>query len=135
MPRRTHPRRPSPGAYGLLGKSHAHPDKRRIQRHKEKFDAMANTVRDQLTNSEGLEVYRTAYRMVDAMQDAAPGTQVAAAAVLFLAICDTLKVCMKDTLESVDRMTLDEYVNGAWTPTNIRSALRDYITNELGRHL
>jgi hypothetical protein len=132
MPRKTHPHRPLPA---ILGKGHAHPDRRRIRRHKEKFQEMSNAVRDQLTNASGFMVYRTAYKMVDSMQNEEPGVQVAAAAILFLAICDSLKVCMRDTLESADRMTLDQYANGEWTPTNVRAALRDYIDNELGRHL
>ena len=130
MPRRTHPRRPPPA---ILGKGHAHIDRRRNPKRKERYEV--NVIRDQLTNATGLEVYQAAYQMVDSMQQREPGVQVAAAAMLFLAMCDSAKVCMKDTLESVDRMTTDTFSNGTWVQTNIRAALKDYIDSELMRKL
>lgn len=88
---------------------------------------MANAI-DQLNMVTAEQAQRTAFRILDQLQDMQPGHQVAALSLMFLLVCERHHQSPRDVLHKGSKILLDAFTEGRGE--YIR-ALRNYLKEEL----
>lgn len=88
---------------------------------------MANAI-DQLNMVTAEQAQRTAFRVLDQLQDIPAGEQIAAMSLMFLLLCQRHQQNPRDVLDKGSKILLDAFTEGRGE--YIR-ALRNYLKEEL----